>query len=154
VDGDDVSGLDKRPLLKWDVAAIPSTKTVTGASLTFNVSNVSSQSFEVHQVKRNWTESGATWINYASGVAWGTAGASASTDRGTTVLGAITGSATGSYTITLNSSGVALVQGWVNRSIANQGVIIMDAANADGLVVSSSEATTVATRPKLTVTYR
>jgi tartrate-resistant acid phosphatase type 5 len=154
IDGDDPSGLDKRAVLKWDVSAIPSTKTVTAASITLNVVDVSSQTYELYQLKRNWTESGATWVNYASGAAWATAGASGSSDRGTTVLGTITGSTTGSYTIALNTAGVALVQGWVNGSIANHGVIIMDAANSNGLDVSSSEAGTVAARPRLTVTYR
>jgi tartrate-resistant acid phosphatase type 5 len=153
-DGDDPSGRDKRALLKWNVSAIPSTKTVTAASIKLNVVDVSSQTYEVYQLKRNWTESGSTWVNYASGAAWATAGASGSSDRGTTVLGTFTGTSRGSYTIVLNTAGVALVQGWVTGSIASQGVIIMDAANSNGLDVSSSEAGTVAARPRLIVTYR
>lgn len=154
VDGDDPSGLDKRALLKWDVSAIPSTKTVTGATITVNVSDVSTQTYEVYQLKRTWSETGSTWNNYASGAAWQVAGADGSLDRSTTVLGTITGSATGSYTINLNSSGVALVQGWVNGTVSNQGVMIMDAANTNGLDFRSSEYGTVANRPKLSVTYQ
>jgi hypothetical protein len=156
VDGDDPggSGKDKRALLKWDVSAIPSTKTVTSASITVNVSDVSSQAYELYQLKRAWTEGSATWNNYASGTAWQVAGADGSNDRSTTVLGTIAAASTGFYTINLNTSGVALVQGWVNGSISNQGVILLDAANSNGLDFRSSEYSTVANRPKLTVTYQ
>lgn len=156
VDGDDPggSGRDKRGLLKWDVSAIPSTKTVTAASITVTVSDVSSQAYEVYQLKRTWSETGPTWNNFASGTAWQTAGADGADDRSTTVLGSITAGSSGNYTIALNSSGVALVQGWVNGSIANQGVMVMDAANSNGLDFRSSEYSTATSRPKLTVTYQ
>jgi hypothetical protein len=156
VDGDDPGGTgrDKRGLLQWDVSGIPSSKTVTAASITVTVSDASTQAYEVYQLMRTWSENGPTWNNYASGTAWQTAGADGANDRSTTVLGSITASSKGNYTITLNASGVALVQGWVNGSIANQGVMIVDAANSNGLDFRSSEYSTATSRPKLTVTYQ
>jgi hypothetical protein len=47
-----------------------------------------------------------------------------------------------------------MVQGWVNGTVSNQGFIMLNAANTNGLDVSSSEASTTALRPKLTVTYQ
>jgi hypothetical protein len=52
-----------------------------------------------------------------------------------------------------NAAALALEQGWVNRAIANHGIIIMDAKNTNGLQLSSSEAAAVSSRPMLTVTY-
>jgi tartrate-resistant acid phosphatase type 5 len=156
VDGDDPggSGKDKRALLKWDVSAIPAGRTVTAASITFNVTDVSSQTYQIYQVKRAWTEGGATWNAYAAGSAWQTAGADGANDRGATSLGGVTGSAAGSLSVALNASGIALVQDWINGTTANQGIIILNASNTNGLDLSSSEAATVSQRPKLTLTYQ
>ena len=104
-------------------------------------------------MKRNWSESSATWNQYASGSNWATAGANGSTDRGTTVLGTVTASANGAYTINLNTAGIARVQSWVDNPSANYGMILMDGANSNGLDFSSSEASTTSQRPKLTVNY-
>ena len=74
-------------------------------------------------------------------------------DRGSTVLGTVSASALGSYVLTLNSSGVALVQSWVNTPSTNNGILVANTTSSDGLAVSSRNATTAAKRPKLTVTY-
>jgi hypothetical protein len=153
VDGDDPGGLDKRALLKWDVSVIPAGKTVTAASITVHVTDASTQTYQLYQLKRTWTESGATWNAYASGTAWQTAGADGANDRGTTVLGTVTGSATGNQTIALNAAGIALVQGWVDGTSANQGILVMNASNTNGLDFRSSETGTASQRPRLTVTY-
>lgn len=156
IDGDDPngSGQDKRSLFRWDVSSIPASKTVTAASVTFNVTDASTQAYQLYQLKRAWTETGSTWNSFASGSAWQTAGAGGANDRATVSLGAVTGSAVGSLTVSLNASGIAMVQGWVNGAVSNQGFIMLNAANTYGLDVSSSEASTVALRPKLTVTYQ
>lgn len=155
VDGDEpaASSKDVSSILKWDVSGIAAGKTVTSASITINVVDGSTDTYELYEMKRNWSESSANWNQYASGTNWSTAGANGSTDRGTTVLGSITASGTGAYTINLNSSGIALVQSWVNNPSANYGFIITDGANSNGVDFSSSEAATVSQRPKLTVTY-
>lgn len=156
IDGDDPGGSnqDKRSLFQWNVSSIPSAKTVTAASVTFNVTDVSTQAYQIYQLKRAWTETGSTWNAFSSGNAWQTAGADGANDRTTVSLGAVTGSALGSLTVSLNAAGIALVQGWVNGSVSNQGFIVLNAANTNGLDLSSSEASTASLRPKLTVTYQ
>ena len=155
VDGDDPSGSTKdlASILKWDTSSIPTGKTVTSASIALNVFDASANTYELYEMKRNWTEGGATWNQYASGSNWATAGASGSTDRGTTVLGTMTASGTGTYTINLNSSGKALVQSWINNPSTNYGMIITDSSNTDGLDIRSSEYSTASSRPLLSVTY-
>ena len=124
------------------------------ASVTLNVTDASTQAYQLYQLKRAWTETGSPWNAYASGTAWQIAGADGANDRATVSLGAVTGSALGSVTVGLNASGIAMVQGWVNGTVSNQGFIMLNAANTDGLDVSSSEASTTSLRPKLTVTYQ
>jgi hypothetical protein len=139
--------------LKWDVTAIPAGSTVTAASLTVHVTNVSPGTYELYEMKRNWVENQASWTLYATGASWQTAGAAGTSDRGTTVLGAMTASATGLRTFTLNAAGVAEVQSWVNGASSNFGLVIQDYAVTDGLDFSSSEVAALANRPRLNVTY-
>jgi len=145
---------DYAALLRWDLSTVPSGKTVTSAQLTFNVVDTSGSAYELYALNRAFTESTATWQRADASTTWQTAGANGSADRATTVLGSVTGSSTGSLTITLNAAGVSKVQSWVNSPASNFGFVLLDYANSDGLDLSSSEAATVSTRPKLTVTYQ
>jgi hypothetical protein len=145
---------DDGVLIKWDLSAIPAGSVVSSASITLTVTNATSHTYEIYSLKRNWVESQATWRSYASGLAWQVAGAQGSNDRGTTVLGSVTASATGAKTVSLNASGVAAVQSWVNTPSSNYGIVIQDYAGAsDGVDFYSSEDGTAARRPRLTVTY-
>lgn len=138
--------------MKWDVASITPGTPVNSATITLNVTNHSSgQSYSIYEVKRPWLESETAWNNWASGVAWQTGGAQGSNDRGSVALGTVNPSATGSYTVTLNADGRALVSRWINSPDTNYGVIIAGATSTDGFDFSSSEATTAGNRPKLTV---
>jgi hypothetical protein len=145
---------DYAGLVSWDLSSIPAGKTVTAVTVTFNVTDISASAYEFYALKRPWTETGATWNVASAGVNWQTAGANGSNDRETTVLGAITGSTTGLKTVTLNSSGIAKVQSWINNPATNYGLVILDYANSDGLDLNSSEIGTVSNRPKITVTYQ
>ncbi|MCW1925015.1 DNRLRE domain-containing protein [Luteolibacter arcticus] len=146
---------DYAGLIRWNLSSIPAGKTVTAASITVNVTDVTTEAYEIYALRRNWTPSQATWNIAASGANWGTPGASnTSTDRESTVLGTMSSSTTGLKTFALNASGVAKVQSWVNSPSSNHGFIIMDYVNnSNGLDFSSSEDTAAANRPKLTVTY-
>jgi hypothetical protein len=147
---------DYAGLIRWDLSSIPAGKTVTAASITVNVTDVSTEVYEIYALRRAWTSSQVTWNVAANGVNWATAGANnTSTDRENTVLGTMSSSSTGLQTFTPNSSGIAKVQSWINTPSTNHGVIVMDYANnANGLDFSSSEFSTVNSRPKLTVTYQ
>lgn len=156
VDGDDPvdSGRDASILLKWDLSSIPTDAVIQSATITFDVINDSDEeNYQFFQLKRDWDESRATWRNYKNRTRWETDGALGSNDRNTTVLGVVGTYSTGSLDIPLNSDGLALVQSWVDTSTSNNGLVISNTDNSDGLDVSSSEASTPADRPKLTLTY-
>jgi len=68
-------------------------------------------------------------------------------------VGTILATSTGAKTITLNAAGIAMVQGWINGTVANNGLLIKSAGTTDGLDIRSSEYSTLASRPMLTIQY-
>src|SRR5687768_8453873 len=144
---------DYSVIMKWDITSIPAGSTITAASITINVTNVSPNTYQFYKMHRPWVETGATWAQYASGLNWQIAGASGTSDRGSTALGTMTASTTGIKTFAMNASGVAIVQEWLSTPGSNNGIIVQNYANADGLDFDSSEIGTLGNRPKLTVTY-
>lgn len=139
-------------LIRWDVSLIPANSTVTGATIYMRATN-SGSGYEIYQCLRSWVESQVTWNSYATGSAWATAGALATSDRGTTSLGSASGTSGSTATLTLNASGVSVVNGWVRGTTPNQGIIIQDYANTSGVGWSGSEASTAGDRPRLRVVY-
>jgi hypothetical protein len=150
VDGDDGAGADLSCLIRWDVSQIPTGSAVQAASLTLTIVNPTGNTYNVFALKRSWVELQATWNNATSSVAWATPGALGATDRDAIVIGSVTGP-NGTLTIPLNSAGIGAVQSWVNG--ANYGIVISDSAGTDGTDLASSENATLASRPKLTVTW-
>lgn len=151
----EVNGWQPRSaLLYWDLTNIPPQSKIQSADITVNVTNKSEDNYEFYEMLRPWVEGEATWNEYASGQSWQVAGADGSEDRGSTVLGAVVDSSEGLSTITLDSTGIAVLQSWVNNPANNHGLIIMDYLNADdGWDFSSRENTTASKRPRLTVAY-
>ena len=145
---------DVSDLLYWDTTAIPAGSVIESVTIQLNITNTSSQAYELYELLRSWSETAATWNQAAAGSNWATVGALGATDRSSTVLGTITPSANGLRTMTLNVAGLAVVQKWIDNPSANNGFIIQDYANSSGANFSSSEATTASQRPKLTITYR
>ncbi len=144
---------DKSILLYWDLSDIPAGSIIEQVSITFNVTNGTSHTYEFYELKRPWVESEATWNEYASGQNWATGGADGAGDRGTTVLGTLK-SSSGSKTLALNQAGVAVVNSWVDNPTLNNGFIIMDYTNAtNGIDLSSREASNASKHPKITITY-
>jgi hypothetical protein len=148
-------GPDRGTLLKWDLTSLPAASQVLAASMTFYVTNSSTNTYEIYQLLRDWTEANVTW-NVATGTAsWQTAGAQGSTDRGSTVLGQFPTGSTGTITVNLNAAGLAVVQSWINNPWSNFGLIVQDYVEGDDSVAfSSSEAATTSNRPLLSITYR
>lgn len=155
VDGDEPasSGNDVVMLVSWDISSLPTNATVQSASLVFNVTNSSTQSYGVFEAKRAWSSGQATWNQASSGVSWEAPGAAGSTDRGSTQLGTLAPTATGSYTVNLNSAGIGVVQNWVSSPSSNKGFLIVGGSNSDGVDISSGNATTTTQRPRLNITY-
>jgi len=144
---------DDAVLIGWNISSIPVGSKITSATMTLNITGSAKNTYQIYEVKQNWTEAGATWNRYSAAGAWSVAGAQGALDRGTTVLGTMTASAKGKLIITLNAAGIAVVQKWVNNPAANFGFAIQNYNNANAVVFDSREATTVANRPKLTVGY-
>ena len=147
VDGDP----DSSAILEWDVSAIPTGSTILRAWITVNVQNTSADTYAVYEMKRDWVEDEASWIDYADGGSWQTAGASGADDRGATDLGLVSARYDESYIMSLNGEGIALVQSWIDSPAFNRGVIITDYAKSDSVRFDSRESVTAEHRPKLTV---
>jgi hypothetical protein len=143
-------------LVKWDVASIPANAIVHRASMVLNVTNNSTgQVYEAYPLLRSWIENQSTFEIAATGVPWETAGARGATDRGAAVAAAIAynGSVPSRVSFPLSAAGMALVGQWVAGTTANNGLIISDDANDNGVVFSSSEAGTSTNRPLLLIAY-
>ena len=140
-DLNDNTGGNEYSLLKWNLSSIPAAATVQTVSLGVNVSNKSAGTYNVYQYNRAWVESTATWSNQTPDSYVGS------------LVGTILATSAGAKSITLNAAGVAMVQGWVNGTVANNGLLIKSAGTTDGLDIRSSEYSTVASRPMLTIQY-
>lgn len=147
------SGNENYVLLAWDVSSIPSNAVVRSASLTVTVSDKADQDYQLYALTRGWTESQVTWEQADNSQDWASNGADGTGDRDTSVLGTLRAPATGTYTVALNASGVAAVQRWVSTPASNQGLILANKDNDNRLELRSSEYSTKASRPKLTVTW-
>jgi hypothetical protein len=165
---DGTTGTSRRgALMKWDVSSIPNGATVTAASIVVNVTDASSLVFNLYNMRRSWVEgtssqanstTSANWNTYDGAASWGTVGAAnTSSDRfDTNLWGADTSSfaSTGSRTVSLNSDGLAVIQGWLSGS-ANNGLAIQNysGSTANAVFFDSSENSTTANRPKMNITY-
>jgi hypothetical protein len=154
LDGDDPSstGRDVATLMRWDLSAIPAGSTVQAVTMTLSITDAGTQSYPIFALKRAWTETGATWSAASSGSAWQSGGAKGANDRETTALGSVAPPATGSYTVALNAAGVAKVQQWIDAPTTNFGFVVAHSSNTNKVAFSSSETSTVANRPMLSVT--
>ncbi|NLG74411.1 MAG: DNRLRE domain-containing protein [Chloroflexi bacterium] len=168
-----VSPLSMSPqnaLFRWDLSSVPAGVTVSAASLTFHVTDSSNYPFFLYNMRRAWVEgtsndqassSSANWNTYDGSSTWGAGGAEDTTyDRYDTNLWKATTStfgSTGSQTIELNASGVAVVQGWVDNPETNFGLTVQrdleNSSSNDYWIVASSEASNESQRPRLNLTY-
>jgi hypothetical protein len=129
------------PLIKWLNTSIPSGKTVTAANIQMNVFDPTTGTYDLYAMNTSWAEDTANWNN-----------TNPLNNKGI-LLGSFAPLITGVYTINLNAAGIALVQSWVNGS-ANNGLMIVDRNNTNGIDIRSSERATISSRPKLTITYQ
>ena len=164
--GAGAGGSIKRTLLKFDLTKgtnpPPASAIASSAVITLYLNSEASSSavtMDFYKVLRNWVEGQATWDVYSTGNNWGTAGcADTTTDRENTILAQLSLSATeaaGSKNITLNAAGLAVLQGWIDGSIANYGWLAKtssEAANTRYLFATATDAT-AGNRPKLVVEY-
>jgi YD repeat-containing protein len=160
-----------RPLLRFDLRDIPPGKTVSSATLklSYGTNSAAPGQINVHRVTRAWTEgkavypgacdgSGADWTEAAAGQPWTSKGGDYDT---TTVAASVPATAhsasggTNSFTVT------SLVQGWVNGTNPNLGMLVKLADEAIPASTSpqkyfdyySDDYTTASLRPQLLVTF-
>jgi len=145
---------DSAAMLEWDVSAIAPGGTVLRAWITVNVQNTSADSYELYELKRDWSESHADWNDYSAIGSWQAAGAGGAEDRGTAAVGEVSASFGGSYIIFFNEIGIELVQSWIESPSSNHGVIISDYAKSDSVRFASREYGSAEARPKLTIWYQ
>ena len=154
----DGSPSEKTALLSWDLSTLPTDAEVLHAEILTRVTNSSSSDYRIFAMSRDWDE-GTNW-QYASGppnVTWYLDGANGqangATDFDSTPLGlmSLPGSPTFTGTTVLNVSGRATVEGWIEDSTTNHGLMIHgDSGQGNGLDIRSDE---TADPPQLRLVY-
>src|SRR5262249_27875630 len=140
---------------------IPANATVSGATLTLNLYTwTANPTIRGYYVLAPWSgtpgsnDSQVGWLHRGTGQDWATPGA---LGQGTDVVAGrsfvLSGiRAVGSQTISVNLD-PAVVQSWVNNPNADQGILLVNETPGAIVQVGASENATVASRPKLSVTY-
>ena len=143
-----------KTLIKFDASSIPSSSTVSSATLSLYSNGWSgagaSLIVETYKILRGWDESTATWVKATSVVNWATGGCDAVTDRDQTAESTKTVNAINTWwdwTVT------NMTQAWVTNPANNNGVILIptDSGDVDNFYYASREASS--NNPKLTVIY-
>lgn len=157
---DNAEGAVKRFLIKFDLSSIPSSATITSATLSVWVLqeySATARDYKVYRVLRNWVEGEVTWNSWKSGSAWTTAGAGSNgndIDSGTAwATTSFSGEATGTEKqFALNTTEFKKL---IDGTYTNYGWIIKAETELDDahLIYTSEEATQTTRRPKLVVEY-
>jgi len=136
-------GGEKRSLLKFDVASIPSNAVVTAATLQLYVTSGLSNPVTVstYKITASWLEGTVTWNNQP---------AAESTPQSSTPVSSAHVNTWKSWDLK------ALVQGWVEGSVSNDGVLLKQSGGSPPNNVSfhsSNYSGDTTKRPKLVITY-
>lgn len=149
-----------RGLLKFDLSVgtnpPPSSAIISSAVISLNCTDCNvTRTLALYQCLRGWVEAQATWNIWSTGNNWTTAGAgSDGNDYSSTELGSVSVASTGNKDITLNSSGLAVVQGWIDGTIANNGFVLRNTAETTQKnYFAASDHATANSRPKIVVEY-
>jgi parallel beta-helix repeat protein len=149
-----------KSLLRFDLSSIPTTASVSEASLAVYWranSNGNSLTLAAHRVLQAWVDSQATRLQRKSGVNWQAAGMGSGSDY----LASADGAAllAGAAGVWISVDVTDMVRAWVQEPASNHGLVLLQAA-AGGYVVATfcSELgwnpCTVGQTPRLTVTYQ
>lgn len=141
-------------LLRFDLSVIPSNAIVTQAELQLYASGWSGTdiSLGAYYITRTVSMCQVTWNRSRSSESWGQPGArSTLTDRRPTPESTVlTRGARAWYGLDLTT----VAQGWVNGSLANNGVLIDSAYSVSSFYFASAHYGTAAYRPRFVLTYR
>ena len=152
-----------KPIIRFDLSAIPADAVVNSATLSMYASswgsNSGSNKNTIYRVlDKSWIESQANWNIYSAGNNWTTAGLGYGTDIASSPTATIvTGYApAGPMWVDLNVA--TLVQNWVNGTYPNYGVTYSNNSGSGGggptpQFYSSEYTTDITLRPKLVINY-
>jgi hypothetical protein len=147
-------------LWRFSMNCVPAGRRITAATVQWKVysSGASVNAFNLHSLTRSWTEWGVTWRLSTATSSWAMPGAEHTTsDRGSTVLGAIAAGAASvagtAIAAPLNAAGVELLRAWHAGTTANNGFLMKAASGTDLLQLYGSETGSASNRPILRVTY-
>jgi len=133
-----------RGYFQYDLSTIPSTAVITSASFALNYGGSGSADLPLglYKVLEEWNEAVITWNNQPT--------CSTELEYTCTIY---SGSTTGVYKYWYNLAD--LVQGWLDGSIVNYGMMIRDAdeSSLDTMAIFASSEADEQYRPKLTVNY-
>ncbi|MEA2472742.1 MAG: hypothetical protein QOE06_657, partial [Thermoleophilaceae bacterium] len=130
--GTDGVGRVNRAFMRVDTSAIPKTAEVLEGELKLNVESGTQRNVDLHRVTKDST-SARTWNKYDGTNAWTTPGGdlSATPDGSNSAFGGTPGI----YTIEARK----LVQGWVEGSIPNYGLVVKDNGTTSGVLTLTGD---------------
>jgi hypothetical protein len=143
----------RRVLLRFDVSAVPVSATVEHVELHLVTADDPQDGTNIecslHQVMEPWAEFTATWDLASVGTPWSASGCGSPSCSGTASLGSfVPAQYSTPYTVTIDP---AIVQGWVDGSVPNYGLLIAN-PGTDMTTFVSSESTD-GQRPSLAITW-
>lgn len=160
-----------RGFVEFDLASIPAGATINSASLRLVHSNLTNAfgdteagspfTVGVRRLTRGWVEGTALGTTQAGSLTWSSAGpanwTTAGGDFAATDYGSFTGGASDALGTVYSVNVQTLVNEWYQGTQTNQGLILTPLTNPGGgdhfFSVFSDDATNVANRPQLLVTY-
>lgn len=151
-----------RPLIKFDLSAIPAGSEITAATLSLYQETTGSVGssppnpvYNLHRVTRAWVEGTKMGTQTADGATWNsTDGSAAWTTPGGDFDPAVAATAPAAATLEWRTWDVgALVANWVNGAYPNHGMLVDGVGTISTLGFASSDNGTAANRPKLEVSF-
>lgn len=141
-------------LIRWDLTDLALGSAVHEAILDLDVTDHSAgQVYELFEVRRDWVEGEASWLQYAAGREWQEPGASGLEDRGTVPLARLAATSRGPLSVRLGPKAFEVVRRWISDPSTNQGFILVGTTQTNSLEFSSRESTVPEKRPRLTIAH-
>jgi len=155
VDGDEPAGTGKEAvaLIRFSLPSLPAGAVITDTKLRLNVTDSSTNTYNVYVMKKAWVEGQATWNEYKTGSSWAFAGGRDATDREFPPIASITPNTTGVQDFDLGAAFDRQVGDWIRGVEANNGIQLINVYAPDGLNFFTREVATASQRPQLVITY-
>ena len=144
-------------LIRWDLRAIPTGVSITGAEMEVTVNRIGSlvgggNAFQLYAAAPAWTED-ADWFTYDGQNLWGGVGAGGVTDKGPALDSMPACDTPGQTCVVDLGQSRNTIRGWTNLPSTNQGFLIQNYTTLDQLQLFDSETPVAARRPRLVVSF-